>query len=178
MPNNSTIKALIGLIIISTGVGCTALHKPQLTDKLGSNVAFGKPFTSSHPNSAGWLGLTDGSWAEDSTHTYATSTARRGGKFVTIDLEKTHAVTHVRMGVPAFGSTKLVVLSLGEDGSKFTPVDEYEFAQGRTQEHTFVFPSRPARYVRITYIDAYEKKIRYNIWCGFTTEVEVYAAGK
>jgi lysophospholipase L1-like esterase len=85
----------------------------QLPANAGSNLALNKKHDSSAPNTGGWdLGLVDGSWVANSAHTYATDNTANFPKTVTIDLETPANINLVFLGVPAYGSTKTIAVSV------------------------------------------------------------------
>ena len=142
----------------------------------GPNLALGKPYTASDPNSHnyGIGGLTDGSWSGDSPHTFATDETDKFPKTATIDLGQITPVKYVWLGVPSFGSTKTVEVSLSSDGQNFTPVGTYVFNQNKEERHLYSFNSTPARYVRLSYPDHYPDEVGYTATFAFTSEVEVF----
>lgn len=142
----------------------------------GKNLALKKPYETSDPNTHKWGigGLTDGSWAATSKTCFATDAGRSFPKTVTIDLEKPETVATVVLGVPPFGSTKTITVSVSEDGNTFTDVGSHVFPQRKEDRRTFTFSPRQARYVRLTYPDRHTESAGYNPNFMFTTEVEVY----
>ncbi|RYX85942.1 hypothetical protein EON83_04080 [bacterium] len=142
------------------------------------NLARNKTFVSSDPNKSGWdKNLTDGSWRPEKATTYASGNSETFPKNVTIDLTDPVAVGYVVVGVPGFGSTKTVAVSVSEDGTTYKEVGRYVFSVKKEEKHLFSFPEATARYVRLNYIDHYDEKVEYPITHAFTTEVEVYAPG-
>gem|GEM_PF-269084 len=154
---------------------------PALPAHAGLNLALGKPYVCSDPNqyNFGTGGLTDGSWEADSTHCFATNEADTFPKTVTIDLGKLANVGVVRLGVPPFGSTKTIEVSLSADGQTFTEIGRSVFAQREEARLLFSAPRpTPARFVRLTYPDHYADEAGYTNTFAFTTECEVYARAK
>ena len=143
----------------------------------GPNLALKKPYTSTDPNVYGYGtgGLTDGSWSGDQPHTFASGELNSFPKATTIDLGAVTALAQVRIGVPAFGSTKTIKVSLSADGETFTEVGSQLFAPGVERKRRFVFKPTEARYVRLTYPDHYEENLGYTPTFVFTSEVEVFA---
>lgn len=143
----------------------------------GPNLALHKTYSSTDPNvyNYGTGGLTDGSWSGEQPHTFASGEINAFPKATTIDLGAATPVSHVRIGVPAFGSTKTIKVSLSADGVKFTDVGSHVFALAVERKHLFTFAPLNARYVRLTYPDHYEENAGYAPNFVFTTEVEVYA---
>ncbi|WP_193211481.1 sialate O-acetylesterase [Luteolibacter marinus] len=158
------------------GLPAAAFHSHWPDDpELGRNVAFQRPFTSSDPNTAGWnTGLTDGSWNDAAGTCFATGFANGFPKHVTIDLGRARDVRAVRFGVPGFGATKTVTISISGDGKEFQEIGKHEFA-GKTRSSTEIrFDQRPARFVRATFPDHHEKQDQYNENHAFLSELEVY----
>lgn len=145
----------------------------------GPNLALHKKYEASDPNvyNYGIGGLTDGSWDSNLPHTFATGEAATFPKNVTIDLEQPARIGLVLVGVPAFGSTKTVNVSVSADGKQFTEVGTHQFSLRQEEQYTYAFPAVTARYVRLTYADHYDEQVGYVTNFGFTTEVEVYAPG-
>ncbi len=142
-----------------------------------TNFAFQKTYVSSDVNKFKWGGgLTDGSWESDADGTFATGDADTYPKTVTIDLEQEKTIGTVLLGVPSFGSTKTIEVSLSTDKLTFTPVGRHVFTLRQEEKHLFTFAATQARYVRLNYLDHYSEPIRYQKFV-FTTEVEVYAPG-
>ncbi len=146
----------------------------------GANLALNKRYTASDENKYNWGigGLTDGSWEASPQHAFATGDAAEFPKDVTIDLEKVTRVGTVSLGVPPFGATKTVKISISTDGQKFTEVGQKEFSLRKEERATIAFPAQDARYVRLTYVDHYDEDVQYPRLFGFATEVEVYATAK
>jgi lysophospholipase L1-like esterase len=142
----------------------------------GPNLAQGKPYDTSDPNTHnyGLGGLTDGSWAADSQHTFATNETDVFPKTATIDLGAATQIGAVVLGVPPFGSTKTIAVSVSIDGKKFTDVGRYVFSLRREQKHVYAFPAVSARYVRLTYPDHSDENVGYDPHFVFTNEAEVY----
>lgn len=146
----------------------------------GPNLAKGKRYVCSDENKYNWGigGLTDGDWGANPQHCFATGDSATLPKHVTIDLEKVARIGTVVFGVPPFGSTKTVKVSLSTDGQNFTEVGSHVFQLRKESAATVAFPSIEARYVRLTYIDRYEEDVNFPRVFGFTTEVEVYSTAK
>ena len=146
----------------------------------GPNLALGKHYTCSDENKYNWGigGLTDGSWAATPQHCFATGDAPDFPKHVTIDLEKITRIGTVVFGVPHFGSTKTVKVSISADGHNFTEVGSHQFELRKEAAVTIAFPATEARYVRLTYLDRYDEDVQFPRVFAFTTEVEVYPTVK
>lgn len=147
-----------------------------LPENVGPNLALGKSYTSSDPNvyNYGSGGLTDGSWSGDEPHTFASGENDVFPKTTTVDLGKAVSISHVLLGVPAFGSTKTVNVSVSSDGQNFTDVGSYMFSPQKEERHVYAFPATDARYVRLTFPDHYPNEYGYHTNFVFTSEVEVY----
>ncbi|RYG71699.1 hypothetical protein EON80_04915, partial [bacterium] len=164
------LMALGGLLVACSNVNAQQTATP--------NLAGGKKYVSSDPNLSNWdRGLTDGSWVPGKGTTFATGSIDTFPKTVTVDLEKAQKLGYVAVGVPAFGSTKTVSVSLSTDDIAFKEVGRNVFTQGEEQKHIFQFPEAEARYVRLTYLDHYPEKKDYPVNHAFTTELAAYAPG-
>ena len=181
------VTRLLGAIALTATIHCAQAQQPasgaaetQLPPNAGANLALNKAPVCSDPNAYNWdRGLTNGSWEEDNANTFATGAAPTFPKTVTIDLDKPENIGLVLLGVPKFGCTKTVTVSVSADGTAFKDVGSYEFSQNKTEKHLYSFPATPARYVRLTYSDHYEVPAgSYPVPCMFTTELEVYAPAK
>jgi len=146
----------------------------------GANLALKKTYVSSDPNIYNWGigGLTDGSWEANNKHAFATGDKDAFPKTVTVDLSEVTPVSHVVLGVPPFGSTKTINVSVSADGQRFTEVGRYAFSLNREEKHRFSFAAIPARYVRLTYPDHHAETVNYTPTFAFTTEVEAYGPGR
>ena len=158
----------------------TITIQASLPAGVGPNLALKKSYEVSDPNvyNYGTGGLTDGSFSAEGPHTFATGEKDEFPKTATVDLGEAQIVGFVRLGVPNFGSTKNVQISLSADGQNFTKVGEYQFTARREEKHLFSFAATPARYVRVTYLDHYPEFIGYTPTFAFSTELEAYAAKK
>ena len=156
----------VQLEVDSTGVPADA----------GPNLALGKPYDAVDPNvyNYGTGGLTDGSWSGEEPHTFASGERGEFPKTVTIDLGAATPIKYVWLGVPKFGSTKTIQVSISSDGQNFTDVGNYVFSQNREERHLFSFNRTPARYVKLTYPDHYPDEAGYHVNFVFTSEVEVF----
>lgn len=147
-----------------------------LPENIGPNLALGKPYQSSDPNvyNYGTGGLTDGSWSGEQPHTFASGEKDAFPKTTTIDLGQVSRVSHVLLGVPSFGSTKTVNVSVSSDGQNFTEEGSYVFSSRKEERHVYAFPATPARYIRLTFPDHYAQEFGYAANFVFTSEAEVY----
>lgn len=156
-------------------------HRFQLSiaqaEPSGPNLALHKPYTSTDPNAYdyGTGGLTDGSWSGEQPHTFASGEINAFPKNTTIDLGAVTRVSQVRIGVPTFGSTKTVRVSLSADNQNFSQVGDHSFALASGRRHLFTFAPVNARYVRFTFPDHYEESAGYAPNFVFLSEAEVYA---
>ena len=148
----------------------------SVSQPTGPNLALHKPYTSTDPNvyDYGTGGLTDGSWSGEGPHTFASGENDAFPKTTTIDLGAIQRVSKVRLGVPAFGSTKTITVSLSADGQNFTEVGSHVFSLATERRHTYSFAPVSARYIRLMYPDHYEEEAGYHRNFVFTTEAEVY----
>jgi lysophospholipase L1-like esterase len=180
-------EAVKGLLALDDGLHRSARDaaapRPGTTVRLtptpgGENLALGRKYESSDRNGRGWGegGLTDGSWEADARHCFATGSAEDLPKTVTVDLEKAQRIGFVRLGVPPFGSTRTVRVSVSQRGKDFQDVGSVEFAQGSAQRRTVAFAPVSARWVRLTYTDRWPAEVQFPPAFAFTTELEVYAA--
>ena len=153
---------------------------PVLPPRTGMNLALGKTYACSDPNTYGFGvgGLTDGSWEAGGAHCFATGDKDAFPKTVTIDLGGHADVGIVLVGLPPFGSTKTVQVSVSADGKAFTDIGSYVFPHAREERHLFTFKPVPAQFVRLTYPDHYDAVATYPNTFAFTTECEVYAPAK
>lgn len=149
---------------------------PALPQPAGLNLALHKPYETSAPNTYnfGLNALTDGSWEGTGAHTFATDDRDTFPKTATIDLGTAQRLSAVRVGMPSFGSTKTVQVSVSADGQTFTPVGSYMFTQRHAERHLYRFAPTLGRYVRLTYPDHYDVEADYNNKFAFTSEVEVF----
>jgi len=142
----------------------------------GPNLALNKPYAVSDPNGYNWGigGLTDGSWEASPQHCFASGDKDSFPKTATIDLGSTQKVSQVLLGVPAFGATKTVDVSISTDGTNFTDVGTHTFEQRLELRFIYKFPAAQARYVRLSYPDHYDDGNGYSNNFVFTTECEVF----
>jgi hypothetical protein len=151
----------------------------KLPANAGPNLALGATWVSSDRNKYGWdSGLTDGDWTGGNGTTYASGDTDSFPKTVTIDLQTPAAVGLIAVGVPSFGSTKTIDVSVSADGTNFTDVGSYVFSLRKEERHLFTFAPVTARYIKLTYPDHYPDAAGYTPTFVFTTEVEAYAPGK
>lgn len=145
---------------------------------VGPNLALHATYESSDPNRFGWGdgGLTDGSWESAPANCFATGNADRFPKTATVDLGAVSEIGLVRFGVPEFGSTRHVRVSVSRDGKDFDEVGSAEFVQRHRDRRTIRLAPVRARFVRLTYVDRWDEVVDYPSAFAFTTECEVYAA--
>ncbi len=162
------------LVLLALVPGANA----QQTAAPSPNLAAGKTFVSSDRNYPRWnRGLTDNSWVAECGTTFATGAAASFPKTVTVDLEAPQTLGYVALGVPRFGSTKTIGISLSLDGITFDEVSKVTFREAREEKEIVNFQPVNARYVRLTYLDQYQAKHLYSPNYAFTTELAVYAPG-
>ena len=164
-------QAIWATISQSPEVSLSIVAKPE-----GGNLALNCKYESSDPNTYNWGigGLTDGSWAANSTNCFATNSTDKFPKDVTVDLGQTAEVNSIAIGVPPFGSTKTVKVSISTDNTTFTEVGEYEFSQRKEERHTFTIQPTKAQFVRLTNVDKHSQQVGYSANFAFTTECEVF----
>jgi sialate O-acetylesterase len=143
----------------------------------GENIAFEKPVTTDHPNPFSWKEehLTDGNWSPVSKFCFATDSSESFPKNVVVDLGTTSRIHAVRLGTPNVGSTKTVAISTSNDGNLYTEVGRVLFKQGFCDIRTVEFNPINARYVKLTFLNQYDKKIKHSPNYAFITELEVYS---
>jgi len=169
--NNSIF--MTGAALLSLLAGQQAFAVPNFQD-----LALNKSFISSDSNVSGWnSGLTDGSWQAEREKTFATGNSCVFPKSVTVDLATPTRIGYVVTGVPPYGSTRTVDVSLSANGSRFTQIGEYVFSQKKAENHLFEFAPVRARYVRLTYTDHYPDAAGFDPTYAFTSEIAVYAPG-
>lgn len=149
----------------------------ELPEGLGPNLALAKPYLCSDEDISYWhTGLTDGLWFMKRGTTFRTNKTEYFPKSVTINLRRSAKLTHVLVGVPEFGSTKSIALSVSYDGISFFEVGSHDFPLGKASSHLFSFEPALARLVRLTYTGNHAETMGgFPQSCCFTTEVEVYA---
>ncbi len=140
------------------------------------NLALHCEYVSSDPNVYGWEvpGLTDGVWGVDATTCYATGKSAAFPKTVTVDLQAVRSVGSVVFGVPRFGSTRTVDVSLSVDGTHFSVAGTHTFEQGSAQRAVVTGAKTDARYVRLTFQDHYPDTPKMPGTYAFISELEVY----
>ena len=163
-------------LVNSADLPASAFHSHWPHDpELGRNVALGKPHTSSDPNNHNWnSGLTDGQWDGGAGQCFATGEANQFPKHTTIDLQCTKDIHAVRLGAPAYGSTKLIAVSVSANGEAFEEVGRYEFKAKTEDKTTIRFDTRPVRHIRVTFLEQHPKQDNYSPNIAFIREVEVF----
>lgn len=147
-----------------------------LPEDFGPNLALGKFYSCDAANPSFWnTGLTDGLWAMRRGATFGTNNSKNFPKNVTIDLNLSAKLTHVRVGVPNFGSTKTIAVSVSYDGKRYTEVGRHDFPLGKAEVHLFKFAPTLARHIRLSYLGNHAGKSNYDPAYCFTVEVEAYA---
>jgi sialate O-acetylesterase len=141
----------------------------------GKNIALGKSYISSDKNRHGWDGgLTDGNWNQSKENCFATNESDKFPKEVVVNLKNIYTINGIIIGTPAFGSTKTVKITLSLDGKNYTQVGTVKFSQDIAQKKKLDCNGQNAKFVKLTYTDYYDKKVKYDPRFMFTTEVEVY----
>lgn len=172
-------KLAIANLTNGDGLPATAFHTHWPIDPdLGENFAKSCSWTSSDKNTYGWdTGLTDGSWASLNPNSYATGNADSFPKHVTIDLKQPRAINLIRLGVPEFGSTKTVAVSISADGKNFREVGKHVFTLAKAERASLSFPDTESKYIRLSYLDPHSQLAGgFPNTFAFTTEVEAYQA--
>jgi hypothetical protein len=161
--------------INADSLSASGVPAAMLPAGIGPNLALGKPWVSSAPNSSGMdRGLTD----ENDATVYATDPSPEFPKNVTIDLGAARTVGHIVVGVPDFGSTKTVAVSVSADGTEYKEVGRYDFSMNKAEQRLFNIEPQPARHVRLAFIKNHEQTNRFNNRYCFATGVRVYAPAR
>ncbi len=179
-PNIRNIAAFISIGLLTAACTASIADTAAPATPNATNLALNKKYESSDPNKYSWGigGLTDGSWEASNKHCFASGDAAEFPKSATVDLEAATQVASVVLGVPAFGSTKTIEVSVSADGKEFKLVGTHVFLQSAADKFTYSFPAVSARFIRIGYPDHYAEKVAYPQNFVFTTEAEVYAPSK
>ncbi len=140
------------------------------------NLALKRPYVTSDANGFGYGlgGLTDGDWTADGKHCFATGNSREIAKTVTVDLGRSERIGAVRLGIPPFGSTRTIVVSLSAKGKRWKEVARHAFGAASGQRKTLWFDPKPGRHVRLTFEDRYQQRHGHEPAFAFVTELEVY----
>ncbi len=142
------------------------------------NLARHARYTCTNPNVHGWNAngqLTDGSWIADAKQCFATNDEDTFPKDQVIDLGVLCDITAIKFGVPPFGSTKTIVVSVSIGGNEtFTAVGKHEFSQNRAETATIKTTATSARFVKLSSTDHHDAVVQYPNTFIFLTEVEVY----
>ena len=151
----------------------------DIPGNLGENLALHKQWTTDAPNPHGWnAGLTDGVWTGRNPTVFATDESNRFPKTATIDLGGEEQIGAVLTGVPEYGSTKTVEVSISQDGKTFERVGYHTFSQRQAEKRFFKFAPKTARYVRLTYINYYSERAEFPPRFMFTSDVQVFGPVK
>jgi sialate O-acetylesterase len=170
-------KTAIPNLMDRDGLAASAFHTHWPVDPdLGDNFARGCSWQSNDQNPYGWdVGLTDGSWASYPPNAFATNATDAYPKHVTIDLKQPRAMNLIRFGVPEFGSTKTVAVSISSGGTTFREVGRHTFSLGKAEQAAVSFPEATAREIRLSYLDHHDQTAgEFPNTFSFTTEVEAY----
>jgi sialate O-acetylesterase len=141
------------------------------------NLALHATYTSTNPNTHGFGAtgqLTDGSWIADAQHCFATNEDVTFPKDQVIDLGKPCDISRIKFGVPPFGSTKTIVVSISADNTTFTEVGKHEFAQNQAETVVIKTDGNSARYIKLSSPDHHDPVVQYPNTFIFLSEVEVY----
>ncbi len=143
----------------------------------GGNLAHQRPYTETDPNRFGYnTGLTDGVKDSDKRPAvYATGAGETYPKLTTIDLGAQQQVGRVVVYNSKDGSTRTVSVALSDDGGQFEEIGRHEFAQGEGASHEYRCEPRPARYVRLSFLDSWLNETHGSKHFVFLREVEVFA---
>ncbi len=147
----------------------------NVPDSFGTNLLLNKTWEASDRNTHEWdYGLTDGSWVEGRTTTFATNEGADFPKTVTVDVGEAVQMSRIVIGVPSFGSTKTVDVSISMDGVNFKLVGSYGFALRKTEKRLFKFQPAMVKQVRITYQDHHDESAGYSPNFAFTTDLQAF----
>jgi len=123
-----------------------------------SGIAVGKPFTCNQPITNGlYGGLTDGDLRESSKTSFATNSAMKFPKEVTVDLQGRFTVSEVKVHNSALGGTKTVEVLVSGDGKQFKAIGKTEFKNYSSD--TFELGNLNAKgvsFVRLVFPDVHE----------------------
>ena len=141
------------------------------------NLALHAPYTTTNPNTHGFGdsgGLTDGAWGVGPKQCFATDYDDKFPKDMVVDLGKPQELNIIKFGVPPFGSTKTIVVSISADGKEFTEIGKHEFPQNKQETAAIKTPGTPARYIKLSGIDHHDAVVGHSNTILFITEVEAY----
>ena len=147
------------------------------TEADGSGIlALHKTYAETSHNTHGYApGLTDGIKDSDAKNpVYATAADDAYPKHTTIDLGAAVDVGRVLVHNSRDGSTKTVSVSVSADGVEFSEVGRHEFGKQDGAVFECEFAPRPARYVRISFLDSWLNLTHGSPHFMFLREVEVF----
>ena len=145
----------------------------------GENLALGKSYKCSDENSWGWNdGLCDGSWTEEKGNCFASGRDAKFPKTVTLDLEKLSQIEQIRLGTPAFGSTRDIEIQISKNGRKFEKIASLSLPFKKSGREIVAACGSEARYVRLSFIENFRENAGYDANFCFITELEVYGKAK
>ena len=150
---------------------------PTAADGASANLALRKTYAETSHNTYGYAGgLTDGIKDSDAKNpVYATAPDDAYPKLTTIDLGSVSTVSRVLVHNARDGSTKSVEVSVSADGSDFAEVGRHQFAKQDGAVFECCFDPRPARYVRVSFLDSWLNTTHGSPHFMFLREVEVFA---
>ena len=122
-----------------------------------ANLALHKSYAETSYNTHGYAkGLTDGVKDSDAKNpVYATAADDTYPKLTTIDLGAVVSVGRVLVHNSCDGSTKTVAVSVSTDGTEFAEVGRHQFVKQDGAVFECSFAPRPARYVRLSFVDSW-----------------------
>lgn len=143
-------------------------------------MASKKPYLCSDPNEYKWGigGLTDGDWGANGVHCFASGDKDAFPKTVVVDLQQPQSVGSVLLGVPGFGSTKTIQVSVSADGTTYSDVGIHVFEAAKEARYRYVFPATQTRYIKLTYPDHYAEMHDFPPTFVFTEELEAYGSAQ
>ena len=140
------------------------------------NLALNCPYVTNVQTLPGWNGLVDGAKDSDSAPgCFATANVTGYPKYTVIDLQGDCTISKVVVYNSANGNTRTVSLACSADGRSYKKLrdPDFIFARSNAMALTVSFQPRPARYVRVTFVDTWQGGLGGNN-CLFLREVEVY----
>ena len=150
---------------------------PAAMEDGSGNLALHRTYAETSHNTHGYTpGLTDGIKDSDAKNpVYATAADDTYPKLTTIDLGAVATVGRVLVHNSRDGSTKTVGVSISPDNVEFTEVGRHQFEKQDGAVFDCEFDPRPARYVRIAFLDSWLNLTHGSPHFMFLREVEVFA---
>lgn len=128
-----------------------------------SGIAVGKPFKCNQPILNGLFGgLTDGDLKDSSKNSFATNSAMKFPKEVTVDLQGRFTISEIRVHNSALGGTKTVEVQVSGDGQEFKTLGKTEFKNYSLD--TFELTNLKAKgvaFVRLIFPDVHELSFQH-----------------